>query len=350
MAATITDIAKLAGVSHGTVSRVLNNAPIRVSAKKRQEILEAAEQLNYVPNQSAKSLKRGRHNVISVIAYDITDAFAIECMSSMEKVIEDSPYRINWTSCAPFGNKEKSPTELLYTTAQSSDGIIFIAANSFLKDADINRFWAGSHIPVVSVIREVAGGLISSVTINEEHGVAMLMGHLFDLGHSQIAFCTSSKENDSASRRHHVYLEKMKEKGFPIHPAWQLQVDGTAEGGYGAGLKLAGQGDLPTAVIAYNDLTSLGLIKAFYEKEIKIPQNISIASFDNIRMAQFVTPALTTVATNFDELMGMAFKEISTKINDKKHLGDTIQQIVSEPKLIVRQSTSHVSVMKGATP
>lgn len=349
MAATITDIAKLAGVSHGTVSRVLNNAPIRVSSKKRQEILDAAEQLNYVPNQSAKSLRRGRHHVISMIAYDITDAFAIECMSSMEKVIADSPYRINWTSCAPLENNEKAPTELLYTAAQSSDGIIFIAANGFLKDAEINRFWAGSHTPIVTVIREVAGGLISSVTINEEYGASILMDHLFDLGHSQIAFCTSSKENDSANRRHGVYFEKMIEKGCSINPDWQVQVDGTAESGYRAGLALIEQGDLPTAIIAYNDLTSLGLIKAFYEKEINVPQEINIASFDNIRMAQFVTPALTTVATDFDELMGMAFKEIGNKINYKKQLGDTIQQIVSEPKLIVRQSTSHTSTMKGAT-
>ena len=341
MAATITDIAKLVGVSHGTVSRVLNNAPIRVSTKKRQEILDAAKQLNYVPNQSAKSLRQGRHHVISVIAYDITDAFAVECMSSMEKVIADSPYRAMWTSCAPLENNKKSPTELLHTVAQSSDGIIFIAANSFLKDADINRFWAGSHMPIVTVIREVAGELISSVTINEEHGASMLMDHLVDLGHSRVAFCTSLKENYSANRRYHVYLEKMKEKGFAIDPAWQLQVDGTAESGYNAGLILAKQKKLPTAIIAYNDLTSLGLIKAFYEKGIKVPQDISIASFDNIRMAQIVTPALTTVATNFDELMGLALKEICNKINHKKQPVDTIQQIVSEPKLIVRQSTSH---------
>jgi len=218
-----------------------------------------------------------------------------------------------------------------------------------LKDADINRFWAGSHIPIVTVIREVAGGLISSVTINEEHGASMLMDHLFDLGHSQIAFCASSKENDSANRRQGVYCEKMTERGFAVKPAWQVQVDGTAESGYRAGLALAEQGDLPTAIIAYNDLTSLGLIKAFYEKEIKVPQEMSIASFDNIRMAQFITPALTTVATNFDELMGMAFSEIEKKINYKKQPGDTIQQIVSEPKLIVRQSTSRTSTMKGAT-
>ena len=340
MGVTITDIAKLAGVSHGTVSRVLNNAPIRVSKKTRKEILDIAKQLNYVPNQSAKSLKQGRHQVISLIAYNTTDAFAIECMASMETIVANSPYRTMWTSCVFSENNHKNPVELLQTVSQSSDGIIIIGAIHFLKDADINRFWANTHMPIVSVIREVSGGLISSVTLNEESGANMLMEHLFDLGHSHIAFCHSSKENYSANRRYQVYKQQMNAKGFPITPSWQLLVDGSARGGYKAGLSLAEGKDLPTAIIAYNDLTALGLIKAFYEKGIKVPERISIASFDNIRSADIATPSLTTVATNFDELLELAFKEILNQLDHKKDVG-TIQQIVSEPKLIIRQSTSH---------
>ncbi len=340
MSATINDIAKIVGVSHSSVSRVLSDSPIRISKEKKQQILDAAKALNYIPNQSAKALKRGRHNVISVLAYDITDAFAVECMHSMEKLSTNSIYRTMWTSCTPLVNSKKGAIDFLNTIAQSSDGMIIISANHYLKDADINRFWAGSRMPIVTVIRSVGGDLVSSVTIDDVLGASELFEHLSSLGHSEIAFFHASKENHSANLRYRTYLDKMEKYAFQVNKDWQFLVDGSVHGGYLAAIELSKQKKLPTAILAFNDLTALGLIKAFYEKGIKVPEDISIASFDNIRMAENATPSLTTVATNFDELMGLAIKELTEKIENTNKDDTCIHRFVSKPELLIRNSTS----------
>ena len=340
MSVTISDIAKMVGVSHSSVSRVLSNSPIRISKEKKQQILDTAKELNYIPNQSAKALKSGRHNVISVIAYDITDAFAVECMYSMEKMCSDSIYRTMWTSCAPLAQSNKGAIEFLNTIAQSSDGIIIISASRYLKDADIIRFWAGSKMPIVTVIRSVGGDLVSSVTIDDIHGASLSFEHLASKGHTDIAFFHASKENHSANLRYRTYMEKMESHSFPINKDWHFLVDGSVQGGYKAAMELTKQEKLPTAIIAFNDLTALGLIKAFYEKGIKVPEEISIASFDNIRMAENSTPGLTTVATNFDELMGFAVNELKEKIENTNKDDPAIRRYVSKPELVIRNSTS----------
>ena len=143
---TITEIARLAGVSHSSVSRVLNGAPIRISDKRRRRILELARELNYVPNKTAKALKTGRHGFIAVIAYDITDAFAVECISSLEKHLADTPYRALWMSCAHAGQNKIEPENLLKEVAQSVDGIVIIHAHSYLTDAAILKFWSISEM------------------------------------------------------------------------------------------------------------------------------------------------------------------------------------------------------------
>lgn len=339
MATTITDIAKLVGVSHCCVSKVLSGAPIRVSESKRQKILEVAREFNYIPNQSAKSLKSGKNNSISVVAYNITDAFAVECISATERDMSDSGYRVMWTSCVPLIQNKVKSIGLLNKIAQACDGIIIIGANDYLKDVDINKFWAAARVPIVTIIRAVGGGLISSVTINEEKGSTQLIKHLVELGHKKIGFCRASHENYSADKRFKVFKSKAEQYKYETRDHWQFEVNGTVRGGYEAGMKLIKNPDRPTAVIAFNDLTAIGLLRACYEMGVKVPQDISIASFDNVRMAESTTPSLTTVAADFDQMVKFALDELLEKIENPAQKADEVHHYLTTPRLMIREST-----------
>ena len=342
MASTINDIAKLVGVSHSCVSRVLNNAPIRVSKTTREKIFEAAKQLNYIPNLSAKALRTGKHCTISVIAYDITDAFAIECMSSLEKEALTSPYRILWTSCAYQKLKKIKPMETLNEVSQFSDGIIILAAGRYLQDEDIIKFWGKTQIPIVTILRTIPGNIISSITINEEIGAEALVNHLIKLGHKKIAFCYGLGENASGQRRYEVYRKLMDKHKLHPEKHFQLKVDGTSSGGFQAGLQLLKAKERPDAIIAFNDLTAIGLIKACYDNNVIVPDEISISSFDNIRIAEMTTPSLTTVAVDFQQLIHLSFSELLRRINKNIQHDDSIKQFTIKPELIIRDSTKRV--------
>lgn len=345
MGVTITEIARLAGVSHSSVSRVLNGAPIRISDKRRRRILELARELNYVPNKTAKALKTGRHGFIAVIAYDITDAFAVECISSLEKHLADTPYRALWMSCAHAGQNKIEPENLLKEVAQSVDGIVIIHAHSYLTDAAILKFWSATQKPIVTIIRSVAGDLIPSVTIDNQQGTGLLLNHLVELGHQRIAFCYP-RENDPSAEQRYLEFKSLLASEYDIQPDKNLclPVGGDVQDGYDAGKTLLQIKDRPTAMIGYKDLTSIGLLKACYDQKVGVPDEISIASYDNIRMSEIINPALTTIAPNYDDIA----QKTVLMLNHQMDQGSTNQikqwHHKVSPELIVRDSTSQTKI------
>lgn len=340
MRVTITDIAKLAGVSHGTVSRVLNGAPIRITDARRREIESIAKRLNYTPNRSARTLKSGRHHLLGVVTYDITDAFAVECVSTMEVHLEQTAYRAQWISCAHAERRETGAVQVLYDIAQSVDGIIVIEANHVLSDADLITFWATMRTPIVTVIRKTDGGVISSVTIDDRRGTAELVRHLAELGHRDVAFCYSDDLRPTAEARHVAFQELTGEYGLSDAPDLQIPVGGSAHDGYEVGQALLKRAQLPTAVIAFKDLVAMGLVRACYEHKVNVPGDISIASFDNIRMSETSAPALTTMAANYTEIARSAIDELIRQIDEPDPSTREPRHHVSRPSLIVRESTA----------
>jgi DNA-binding LacI/PurR family transcriptional regulator len=338
----ISDIAKLAGVSHTTVSRVLNRAPIRISQKKREEILEIAQRMNYVPNRSARALKLGRHGRIAVIAYDITDAFAVECIGAMEAVLASSRYHALWLSCAHADRNKVEPGQLLLEVAQSVDGLVIILSDRYLKDADILTLWSATHLPLVSVIRKIPGDVISSITIDNDWGSQSLLEHLYQLGHRRIGFLYCWPENPSASGRHQYYQVFLRQHQIPAERDLQIPVDGSAEGGYAAGLRLLDSPSRPTAIVGFNDLSAIGALKACFDRHIRVPLDISVAGYDDIRMARMVAPALTTVAANYEELARQAIEELIRQIERSGESGAPVLDFLSRPQLCIRQSTGPV--------
>jgi LacI family transcriptional regulator, repressor for deo operon, udp, cdd, tsx, nupC, and nupG len=337
---TITDIARLAGVTHGTVSRVLNKVPIRISENKRREILAVAEQLNYIPSRSARTLKTGKSNLLAVIAYDITDAFAVECISAIDTYLANTPYRAQWISCAHTGRERAEKIKLLYEITQSVDGVIVIAADHFFRDDILIKYQTLTNLPMVTIIRSVPGGAISSVTIDERIGTELLVRHLADLGHRKAAFCYHKYLPPAAVKRHELFMESAKNHGLEIPSKWDIPVDGTPKDGIRAGKFFSRSVKRPTAVVAFNDLTATGIIKAFFEAGLPIPRQVSIASFDNIRMAEVTTPSLTTVGADYSELARTAVDEVIHLLENKSAGPSPITHHLLKPSLVVRESTA----------
>jgi LacI family transcriptional regulator len=231
---------------------------------------------------------------------------------------------------------------MLYEIAQFADGMIIIEANHLLKDADVLRFWAATDMPIVTVIRKIPGDMISSVTIDDELGTTLLLQHLMDENHTQIAFCYQKHQYPTAAIRHEVYGRLMERLGLTMRGEFQVPVDGSGIDGYRAGQAILRLADRPSAIIGFNDLTAIGLIRACYDHGVDVPRAISIAGFDNIRMSELTTPSLTTMAANYPEIARSSIQELIRQIESPDG-GSAQAHYVTKPKLIIRESTTRPS-------
>ncbi|NQT57743.1 MAG: LacI family DNA-binding transcriptional regulator [Bacteroidetes bacterium] len=339
MKITTTEIAKLAGVSQSAVSKVLNGSSIRISEEKRSRIEQAAIKLNYIPNRIAKTLKTGKHNTIAIVTYDLTDAFAGECISAIESFLDSTDYKAFWVSCNHAHNAKRDAFKFLQQVSQSADGIVIILASDFIKDSDIIFLKKTTHIPIITVIRKVSNNAVPSVTSNNKTGTYLLMDHLKKLGHTKVGFFYCDEENTSARDRFNTFREALNDYKFTYTPSFYRLIDGTTLGGYNAGKKLFSLDSIPTAIITYNDLAAIGVLKAAYDMKIDIPSKVSIASFDNIYLSNYSTPSLTTIAVGFEKVCSTALKRIISDI-ESTYEENTITHYSIEPQLVIRQSTA----------
>lgn len=335
---TLTDVAKKAKVSLSTVSRVLTDGEIRVSDKTRKRIHQIARDLNYVPNLSARTLRTGKFYNIAVIAYDITDAFAVECIRTMEAYLEKSPYHATWISCA---HKEKmNPGQMLQEISNTVDGIIVIAADNYLKDSDILHLWSIKKMPIVSIIRRLPGDLVPSVRMNNDIGMRLLMDHLYALNHRRIALCYNKFMHPSASQRLRTYKAYLKEYDLPDDNDIQIKVDITLDDGFSAGLQLLQCQPRPTAIIAFNDLCAFGLIAALSQQGISVPEDITVTGYDDIRIAQFGNPSLTTIAADYEKISKRSLDMLFKLIDQPDLIGQLSDDVILPPQIKIRNSTA----------
>lgn len=336
--ATILDIADRAGVSHGTVSRVLNAKYIRCKEQTRQKILRIAAELNYQPNSSARSLKTRSYKTIGFVSYDITDAFVVDCIGAIEEYLASTEYRALWLS-ARFHTAETGSD--LFTTLRGLpiDGLIVLESNLLISDVELLTLHVRDRMRICTLARKIEGGHISSVTLDNVIGIKQMAGHLIDHGHREIAFLWDVKNHPGAVARFETFKRILTEKQLPIRNEWFVPTDGTIEGGYRAARKLLSQRKLPTAIIAYNDLSAFGCIRACVKLGSSVPQDISVAGFDDIRIAARYNPSLTTIASDYRSLAQATVRQMISLIEADWELF-RVNHVVIEPKLVIRESTA----------
>jgi LacI family transcriptional regulator len=327
----IRDIAKKARVSTATVSRTLNRIP-SVSPHLAKRVWKAAEELGYFPNSQARSLVSGKSRLFGLIVSEITNPFFPQIIQTFENLAVQQNYEILLTSTVHDPRRmELSARRMIERRVDGVAVLTFGMADSLIEHL---RF---RQVPLVFV--DVAPDLpgISNIRINYEAGIRQGVQHLAALRHTRIALIAGPLHLKSALLRRTAFVKAMREIG--LSPDLIFVGDHTLEGGVRAFGELM-QGHIrPTAILCSNDMTAIGVMHESFNFGLQIPHDLSVIGFDDIRLARFMIPPLTTIQMSQTELATLAFNALMNELNRKEPAkGKTEYHL--DTTLILRQSTA----------
>jgi LacI family transcriptional regulator len=335
-AITIYDIAKEAGVSPATVSRVLtNNANVR--SEKRNRVLALVEKYNFKPNALAKGLADTKTRTIGVLAADIRNPYYASLFVACEQAARAMGYTV--ILCNSLGEMENEVELLQNMKEQKVDAIIQLGGrvDDLVSNVEyveiVNQVM--STTPVI-VTGKLDGTMCHSVRIDSMKAMDILMNHLLELGHTRIALIGGRQDVLATFEKYQKYKLILKEHNIDYDESLVSNDGGyDFETGYTKMNEMLDKKVVPTAVIAINDFSAIGVMKSIAEHGYKIPEDISVVSYDNTYMAQMVTPKLTSIDYNYDEfgrkLIDTAVKLVEGNKND--------MLIMVTPTLVVRESS-----------
>ncbi|TDU87176.1 LacI family transcriptional regulator [Kribbella voronezhensis] len=325
-APSLTDVAALAGVSHMTVSRVINDSEV-VRPATRERVRAAIETLGYRPNTAARALVTGRTGTLGVVTMDSTLYGPASTLYGIECAARDAGFAITVASVGQPGRG--SIAEAVETLQrQGVEGIVVIAPH--VATAEALEF-APHDIPLVAV--GGAAGPTPAVAVDQYDGARLATEHLLSLGHATVWHVAGPADWLEAAERERGWRETLKAHG--ARPPRLIRGDWSPRSGYEAGRTLAAKRDLGAVFVA-NDQMALGLLRAFTEAGISAPADVHIVGFDDIPEAEFFNPPLTTVRQDFTAVGRRTFALLSEQMSGAGRPGS--ERIAAE--LIVRQSTS----------
>lgn len=338
-AITIYDIAKEAGVSAATVSRVLTNSA-RVRPEKKKRVLELVEKYNFKPNALAKGLSDTRSKVLGIMAADIRNPYYAELSVACEQAARDAGYTV--LLCNTLGETQREEDILQMLRAQQAEAIIQMGGrvDDLVSNMEyvelVNQIMATT--PVI-ITGKLDGTQCPMVRIDSMETMNLLMEHLLSLGHRRIAVIGGRMSVLSTYEKFLRYKQILKENGIPFDPDL-ISGDGSYNEviGYRQMDEMLDKGVVPTAVIAVNDSTAAGVMRSIVEHGYRIPEDISLVSYDNTNMAQIMIPKLTSVDYNYEEF-GKALVETAIDAIEGKNVG-YLKTVT--PKLVVRESSGPV--------
>ena len=325
---SIKDIARKAGVSHCTVSRALHHSPL-INPATAERIREIARRSGYVPNQVARSLVSRSTRTVGVVVTNIADPFIGEVVEGIESRANEHGYSVILASshCEP-------ELELRVVDGFSQrrvDGILVTASR---VGAVHGKRLAGTNVPIVLINNQHPGAFAYSVGIDNLTSTRQLMQHLVDLGHRRIAYIGDRMGYQSDEERLSAFRSALKS----VDPALILRGDGKPDEGERAAEKLLALPNPPTAIFCYNDMTALGALRAAALRGLRVPEDLSIAGFDDLFVASYTTPSLTTVRQPKKEMGSRAMSILLELL-----AGEQPESLVQLPgELIVRGSTGPV--------
>lgn len=325
---TIVDVARQAGVSYQTVSRVLNNHP-RVAPETRTRVLAAIKELDYKRNLGAKMLKTRRSGTIQLISVDAEFPFEVPLLDT----VQWGEYSAIYTDC----RLKDLPRALDKAASHMVEGIFLYAPRLRMPDADLLALC--HDIPLVRRDFALDSRQITWVGYDQIRATQLAVQHLIDLGHRAIGCVTGTLQALNASWRYKVWQQTLRENGLEPGPSAHGDYTTTKNAiqtGYEGMCRLLEGGAPFTAVLIANDHMAIGALHALREHGLRVPDDVSVVSYDNAPHAAFLDPPLTTIEFNFDLQSRLAFQFLFEQINSP----DTPpHQHVLLPKLIVRQST-----------
>jgi LacI family transcriptional regulator len=331
--ASIRDVASRAGVSIATVSRAVNGIST-VDPDLAQRVWKAVEETGYLPNTQARALVSGRSRMLGLIVSEITNPFFPELVQEFENLAVEQGYEVL------IGSTNYNPvrTELMIRRMlqRNVDGV---AVMTFGIEEDLVQKLVDRGFPLVFVDANARLENIRALKVNYGEGIRQAVQHLAALGHRQIGFICGPLRLRSALARRDAFILAMRELGLTVPRQHLVEGDHTMEGGIAAMEKLTTLASLPTAVLCSNDMTAIGALHALYRTTHKVPDDISIVGFDDIHLAQFMLPPLTTVQMSCRELAVAAVEALRAGI-EPNHPKAKQSEWEIETRLVVRQSTA----------
>lgn len=285
---TVTEVAKLAGVSVSTVSRILNGSA-RVADDKREAVEKAIEELNFKPNLLAQSLKRGSSMTIGVLVQAVESPFFNETLRGIEDTLSGTGYAALIVSGHWNASEEAERIRLLI--ARRADGLILLSGH--LDDEEVLAF--SEHLPIVAAGRQLEAPRAASLRLDNVEGGLLATRHLLSLGHTRIAHISGPADHIDAIERLSGYRMALEEAGLAFDPGLVVQGDFRETGGLLAVNQLLARGLPFSALFAANDQTAFGARLALYRKGIRVPEDISLIGYDDLPGSSFTTPPLTTI-------------------------------------------------------
>ncbi|EGQ9815148.1 LacI family DNA-binding transcriptional regulator [Vibrio parahaemolyticus] len=329
--ATMKDIAKLAGVSTSTVSHVINKTRF-VSEEISERVNNAAKELNYyAPSALARSLKVNRTKTIGMLVTTSTNPFFGEVVKGVERSCYHKGYSL--ILCNTEGDNERMRQSINTLLQKRVDGLILMCSS--LEGERIDVFERYPDIPVV--VMDWGPMLFTSDKIqdNSLRGGYLAAKYLIDCGHTEIGCITGPLIKHQAQMRYEGYKRAMNEAGLEFNASWIIESDFECEGGYQAFKKMAERGTLPSSIFVSNDMMAMGVINAANELGIKVPDDLSIIGYDDIHIAKFMSPSLTTIHQPKYRLGQAAVETLVRRLDDKSNEAQVVQL---EPTLVVRNS------------
>jgi LacI family transcriptional regulator len=325
------DVAERAGVSVTSVSHVINKTR-PVSYELRERVLAAMEELGYQPNRLARSLRSGKTQIIGTIVPDSADPFFAEVARGIEDTAFENGYSLILCNSDANLGKEAFYTDVLLE--KRVDGILFLAVGvSTERILDLQQ----RGMPVVVVDRELPGVNVDSVVADNAGGGWSATCHLIDLGHRCIGYIAGPSDLTLSEYRHTGYCKALEEAG--IAPDEDLVVRGAFdfESGYKAAHQLLAKSKRPTAIFACNDLMAIGAICAAVELGLQVPQDLSVVGYDDVPLASYSNPPLTTIAQPIYDLGVVAASLLLERLQDPSK---PTRRIVLDVELQIRRSTA----------
>ncbi len=337
MSVSIKDIARVVGVSYSTVSRALNDSP-RVQAETKARIQRIAAEMGYLPSAVARSLVTRRTNTLGIVVTTITDLFFAEVIHAIEETALKQGYNVILTNSGGYLQRELAALRSL--RERRVDGIILISGctdDTFCREE-------GMDTPIVIINNAHREHIGYSVEVDNAAGAREAVSHLLHLGHRRIAHIAGPAREWDAAERLRGYEEALLASGLAAKRELIVPGDNQPEGGIAGMQHLLALPIRPTAVFCYNDATAIGAMRAARMAGLRIPADLSIVGFDDIDLARYLEPPLTTVAQPKSQMGETAVEMILALLSVSQQADQAdrapVTDCVLPSQLVVRESTT----------
>lgn len=324
--ATVHEVARVAGVSAATVSRLLNGTA-KVSDDKRQAIEDAIERLSYTPNVLAQNLKTGSSRTIGILTQSLVSGYFADAMAGVDEALQGTGYAPLIVSGHWHADEEAERIELLI--ARRVDGVVILSGR--MTDEQILKL--SQRVPIVAFGRDLRGARAYGFCLDNYRGACEAVEHLVALGHREIAFIAGPSDHRDAVARLAGYRDTLAKHKIRRRPALVAAGDFSEAGGLAALERLLASGQRFSAIFAANDLTAYGARLALYRRGIAVPDDVSVVGFDDLHSSAYTTPPLTTVRQPLFDVGQRLGRAILTMIR-----GEPLEREVPQPTLMVRES------------